>query len=66
VFFTQQSVEKRLIGLWERRFFIAPKGSSGNLAIATEGGIPVSPLSGSTDRTECEAGLAVEVVLIAR
>ena len=42
VFFAQQSVENRSKGLWEGRFFIAPRWSIDNVRTATEGGIPVS------------------------
>jgi len=46
VFFTQHCFEKRSIGLWERRFFIAPQEVIGNFSTATEGGIPMSRLPG--------------------
>ncbi len=38
VFFPQQSLEKRSIGLWEWCFFIAPLEFIGNFMAATEGG----------------------------
>jgi hypothetical protein len=41
VFFAQQSVENRLKGLWEGRFFIARQASFVNVCDATEGGIPL-------------------------
>ena len=41
VFFTQQLLEKRRIGLWGGRFLIASKGSIVNPDNATEGGIPL-------------------------